>query len=132
MTALSEYLKEFLKKPEIKQALNEDNFKYIYEAINKTRCSLTEFTELMLEMGDNPLDYLTEIPDYFLCRSTLSHFDIPNHIKVIGSKSFIGCVLTKIDLPTALTRIDAGAFCGCSKLTAVNFAKCSKLESINQ
>ena len=63
---MTKELKEFLQREDIKEALASYNFKYIYETVSEQHLlsvsQLVEFTELMLSLGYNPLDYMNYVP----------------------------------------------------------------------
>ena len=143
---MSDKLKEFLNQEDIQEALASYNFKYIYEQLDKLSNQweyIPKFTELMLSVGYNPLDYMDYVPSYFLYDSSIKEFTIPNHIARIGVAAFKGCInLTNITIPDKVTSILKYAFSGCSSLISVTipnsvtsikwnaFSGCSSLTSI--
>lgn len=77
-------------------------------------------TELFLEMGINPLLYVSKVPEGFAFQLDITHIDIPNGITRIGSGAFDGCnKLTSIDIPNSVTSIGDGAFFECEELTNI-------------
>ena len=143
---MSDKLKEFLNQEDIQEALASYNFKYIYEQLDKLSNQweyIPKFTELMLSVGYNPLDYMDYVPGFFLYGSSIKEFTIPNHIKSIDVAAFKGCInLTNITIPDKVTSILKYAFSGCSSLISVTipnsvtsikwnaFSGCSSLTSI--
>ena len=122
---MTQNLKEFLNQKDTQEALASYNFKYIYEQLDKLSNQweyIPEFTELMLSLGYNPLDYMTMVPPYFLYDSSIKEFTIPNHIKSIDVAAFKGCInLTNITIPDSVTSIGTSAFYGCKNLKTVYY-----------
>ena len=143
---MSDKLKEFLNQKDTQEALASYNFKYIYEQLDKLSNQweyIPEFTELMLSLGYNPLDYMTMVPPYFLYDSSIKEFTIPNHIARIDVAAFKGCInLTNITIPDSVTSIGTSAFSNCYGLISITipesveyignevFYRCSSLTSI--
>ena len=142
MVVLKE-LKEFLNEPENQELLNNYKFKEIYEKL--TGLGLVAiFTQLCLESKINPLDYMDEVPTFFMFSNTnIKSFTIPNNIKNIGVSAFEQCSnLTSINLPNNLTKISNSAFQYCLALNNVTipdsvtdienyaFYNCSDLSNI--
>ena len=77
------------------------------------------FTEVMLEAGLNPLEYMTYVPDrYVMGRDNVTgKFVIPNGITRIGEEAFSTCYyLTDVIIPNSVKIIDGGAFSFCHGL----------------
>ena len=129
---MTQNLKEFLNQEDIQEALASYNFKYIYEQLDKLSNQweyIPKFTELMLSVGYNPLDYMDYVPDFFLYDSSIKEFTIPNHIARIDVAAFKGCInLTNITIPDKVTSIGTSAFYECSNL--VNITIPDKVTSI--
>ena len=125
--------------------LEEGNFDELYYRYQREVDLLsTPLTELLMDAGIEPLDYLTHIPKHYLqynesitevvipenikriddsafenCGS-LTSITIPNSVTSIGSYAFMRCVnLTSVTIPDSVTSIGIGAFSGCSSLTSV-------------
>ena len=142
-----EELKKFLERTDIQEALASYNFKYIYDKLRETfsiaSSATCEFTELMLSVGYNPLNYMTYVPKYFLYNSDIKEFKIPDHIKSIGDYAFGECSnLISITIPNSVTSIGEFAFSSCSNLTSITipnsvtsiedgaFYYCNNLETV--
>lgn len=83
---------------------------------------LGKFTEFWLNRGIHPEEYLTELPMYFLCDSSIEEFTIPSNIKSIGNSAFSSCdSLTSITIPDSVTNIGANAFAYSKKLTNIRY-----------
>ena len=125
MDELSEFIINELSKF-IKAHVNEinnNNFAKVYEDTNDslTPCLLTsKLTELFLDAGLEPLEYMQAIPANYLAYSKLTSITIPENITSIGRCAFSGCDgLTSITIPDSVTSIGSAAFENCSGLTSI-------------
>lgn len=125
MNELSEFIMDELSKF-IKAHVNEinnNNFAKVYEDTNDslTPCLLTsKLTELFLDAGLEPLEYMQAIPANYLAYSKLTSITIPENITSIGRCAFSGCdSLTSITIPDSVTSIGSAAFENCSGLTSI-------------
>lgn len=125
MNELSEFIMDELSKF-IKAHVNEinnNNFAKVYEDTNDslTPCLLTsKLTELFLDAGLEPLEYMQAIPANYLAYSKLTSITIPENITSIGRCAFSGCEeLTSITIPDSVTSIGSAAFENCSGLTSI-------------
>ena len=125
MNELSEFIIDELSKF-IKAHVNEinnNNFAKVYEDTNDslTPCLLTsKLTELFLDAGLEPLEYMQAIPANYLAYSKLTSITIPENITSIGRCAFSGCdSLTSITIPDSVTSIGPSAFENCSGLTSI-------------
>ena len=138
---LSEALKTFLLKPNIQEALQNNDFNTLYKELPSDYASY--FTHLMSSLNIDPLKYLDYIPDLFLAHTTIRAINIPSHIKRIGRAAFLNCShLEHITIPDSVMSIGDYAFKGCSGLTNLTipdsvtsignsaFGYCSKLKDI--
>ena len=125
MNELSEFIIDELSKF-IKAHVNEinnNNFAKVYEDTNDslTPCLLTsKLTELFLDAGLEPLEYMQAVPANYLAYSKLTSITIPENITSIGRCAFSGCDgLTSITIPDSVTSIGSAAFEHCSGLTSI-------------
>ena len=125
MDELSEFIMDELSKF-IKAHVNEinnNNFAKVYEDTNDslTPCLLTsKLTELFLDAGLEPLEYMQAVPANYLAYSKLTSITIPENITSIGRCAFSGCDgLTSITIPDSVTSIGSAAFENCSGLTSI-------------
>ena len=122
---LPRYLKKFLSKPEVQEALKDFNIESLYNLYavyirDNWVGDLSILTKLLNTLNIDPLAYLDYIPDYFLRESEIKSIIIPSHIKSIGRDAFSGCTsLTSVTIPDSVTSIGLGAFCECSSLTSI-------------
>ena len=139
---LSEALKTFLLKPNIQEALQNNDFNTLYKELPLDYASY--FTHLMSSLNIDPLKYLDYIPEQFLSYTPIKHIDIPDHITSIGKSAFEHCSrLTSITIPNSVMTIGFKAFYKCSGLTSATigngvmsigwsaFEHCINLMSIN-
>ena len=105
--------------------------------------STEKLTELFLDAGIKPLEYMKEVPKQYLDHSKITAVEIPNNITSIGDYAFRDCNgLTSIDIPDSVTSIGYQAFYSCDGLTSIiipdsvttigkgSFNNCSSLTSI--
>ena len=125
MNELSEFIMDELSKF-IKAHVNEinnNNFAKVYEDTNDslTPCLLTsKLTELFLDAGLEPLEYMQAVPANYLAYSKLTSITIPENITSSGRCAFSGCdSLTSITIPDSVTSIGSSAFENCSGLTSI-------------
>lgn len=125
--------------------LEEGNFDELYSRYQREVDLLsTPLTELLINAGIEPLDYLTHIPKHYLqYNESIAEVVVPENIKGIGDSAFEGCNgLTSITIPDSVTTIGSFAFSGCKGLTSVTisdsvtsidigaFSGCSSLTSV--
>lgn len=138
---LSKALKTILVKPNIQEALQNNDFNTLYKELPSDYASY--FTHLMSSLNIDPLKYLDYIPDLFLADTTIRAINIPSHIKRIGHLAFNHCKgLTSVTIPDSVTSIGQYAFNDCINLTSITipdsvtsigdyaFSNCSGLTSV--
>ena len=122
---LPRYLKKFLSKPEVQEALKDFNIESLYNLYvvyirDNWVGDLGILTKLLNTLNIDPLNYLDYIPNYFLRESEIKSIIIPSHIKSIGRDAFAGCTgLTSVIIPNSVESIGEAAFCDCTGLTSV-------------
>ena len=121
--------------------IDNNNFTELYN-----RCVSTDreqLTAVLYSCDINPLDYLTEIPEWFASRTNITSITIPdivtricwrafsectsltnvtigNSVESIGSYAFYSCNnLTNITVPSSVTYIGEGAFSSCTNLANI-------------
>lgn len=118
---LYDHIKQFIKDNE--ELINQNKFEELYNMLRERGLDVLtrQFTEVLLGIDINPLDYLDYVPNYFLCDSDVTVVNIPNNIRRIGVYAFQNCKnLTNLDLPKGVTSIDNYAFSGCDRLTSIS------------
>lgn len=130
---------------ELKQFINENvdlidqNTKESWEQIYKQlRYSplweLTcEFTKIILDAGINdPASIMGYIPEYYLRKSNIQKYIIPDSVTTIGSWAFCSCEsLTSVEIGDNVTSISVFAFSGCCSLKEIQY-KGTKREAITK
>ena len=117
----SEALKGFFSRPDIKHALEDNNFEHMYKEWANTRYIKAALTEILLAAGIDVLEYLTEIPSHtFFGCGFLTSITIPDSITKIGRYAFICCdSLTSITIPGSVMKIEGNIFGNCPNLKTI-------------
>ena len=108
-----------------KEAINSGNFKPIYnDLLMLDSAGLTsEISQIFLNSGINPLNYLDEVPANFLTTAEIDSITIPNGITRIKNFAFSGTKLTRIKIPDSVTYMGINAFYHCANLKYIKFSK---------
>lgn len=120
---ISQILKKFRKE------IDNNEFEKIYASMYSTgfvRNSYTPyvgiFTEMLTDVGINPLLYMKMIPSYYARGNQIESIYIPNNIMSIYTRAFENCTeLKEVSLPKGLRNISSNAFFGCESLTKLTF-----------
>ena len=122
---ISPEVEKILKKPEIQEAINNNDFAYIYDYISKGNLpmeSAKEFTKIFILAHLDPIKYMDKIPTGFFYEATLSTYTIPNNIKKIEEYAFMACEdLKSLYIPRSVERIESSSFFLCSNLKDIYF-----------
>ena len=108
---MTEQLKQFLLHN--KNSLEEDDFRTLYKNWSRyISDDVSDLTELFLEVGIDPLNYLPEVPaKYAYYSEKVTKIVIPAHIDRILSFAFMGCNnLNEVILPSSIKIIGKFAF----------------------
>lgn len=103
-------LKNFLK--ENIELLQNNDFTSIYKIYKNSYRDVTSLTELFLESGINPLEYMTKVPAHYAEASKLiTEIAIPKTITIIEEYAFSWCVnLQNAYIPKSIKEIKFEAF----------------------
>lgn len=143
---VKEYLNKYPDKlqPLINSKNFDDLYQYIYGEDNNDVLA-GEFTELMFELGINPLNYMTYIPAHFASSDFLTSITIPKNIIEMSDYAFANCYKLKnitFEDDSKLTNIGFRSFLDCKNLEAITlpeqigvinqeaFTGCKNLKSI--
>lgn len=111
-------LKDYIEN--YRDNINQYDFIKIYQEAPIRLNSLSaigRLTELFYKCGVNPLESLSEVPNWFAYDSNIYTIKIPNSIQYIGYNAFKDCkTLTSIIIPKSVTAIETGAFQNCTLL----------------
>lgn len=122
---ISPEVEKILKKPEIQEAINNNDFAYIYDYISKGNLpmeSAKEFTKIFILAHLDPIKYMDKIPTGFFYEATLSTYTIPNNIKKIEEYAFMACnYLKSLYIPGSVERIESSSFFLCPNLKDIYF-----------
>ena len=114
-----------LNNKEIKEAINNNNFDYVYNEIydKLNLSSLNVFTNILKEIEIDPIFYMTSIPaGFFLNNTDLKTYKIPNNIRVIKEYAFARCFnLNSLYIPKSINEIEDNAFYLCENLTHIYY-----------
>ena len=108
-----------------KEEINSGNFKPIYnDFLMLDDAGLTsEISQIFLNSGINPLNYLDEVPANFLMHAEIDSITIPNGITKIKNFAFPYTNLTRIEIPDSVNKIGIYAFYNCTNLKYIKFSK---------
>ena len=141
-----EKFKNFFSDSETQDLLNNNNFKELYNLIDKQNIGIDvtgKLTDLLYNIGIDPLKYMDIVPDFFAWRSNKDHFNIPDTINYIGRGAFDCCYnLKDIYIPQGVTKINWATFRDCKSLKEVfipdsvtsiedAFSGCTSLEKVS-
>ena len=140
MNELSEFIKTHVEE------INKNDFTEVYRDAERAVGvdDIGRLTDLFVDAEINPLLYVKNIPEYYMCRSSHTHIEIPENIVKIGTGAFYGCTgLTSVTISNGVTIIGNHAFDGCTGLTSITipdsvtsigeraFDDCSGLTTVN-
>lgn len=109
-----------------KEAINNGDFESIYNdrLVFFQPMLASEISQIFLNSGINPLNYLNKVPDAFLIGADIDQIEIPDGIIEIRSSAFNNCTnLTKIEIPNSVDKIDVYTFYNCTNLKYIKFSK---------
>ena len=103
---------------QLKPYLEKNDFNGAYKLISKFRSETGKFTDLFLNCGIDPLDYMDEVPDNYATYIHDYQFSLPKHIKKVGEFAF------------AYTRVYTANLENVNKLSEESFSGCKYLNTI--
>lgn len=141
-----EKFKNFFSDFEVQDLLNNNKFEELYKIIDEQNIGIDvtgKLTDLLYNIGIDPLKYMNIIPDSFAWYSKRDHFNIPDNINYIGRGAFDSCYnLKDIHIPQGVTKINWITFRDCKSLKEVYipdsvtsiedaFSGCTSLEKLS-
>ena len=114
----------------LSKEINDNNWEEVYRffgkgsllRFNKYAAYTGIFTEMMENVGINPLLYMKAIPQYYARGNQIEAIYIPDNIISIYTRAFENCTeLKEVSLPKGLRNISSNAFFGCESLTKLTF-----------
>lgn len=93
----------------------------LYNDINGVLVT-SRLTRLLYNIDIDPLDYLTEVPDYFMANvQTRMNLILPNNITAINNFAFFESWLHSLTIPTTCNYFGGRIFEGCKNLGYINY-----------
>lgn len=87
---------------------------------------ISEVSQILINSGINPLDYLNAVPENFLFGSDVTSIKIPSNITEISMHSFAYSNVESIKIPNSVTYMGINAFQECKKLKNITFSNALK------
>ena len=87
---------------------------------------ISEVSEILVNSGINPLDYLDNVPENFLFDANVTSIKIPSNITKISMHSFAYSNVESIKIPNSVTYMGINAFQECKKLKSITFSNALK------
>lgn len=112
-----------LKSGDIKSLYNKIIEGYVTENYNYL---ISEVSQILINSGINPLDYLNDVPENFLFNSDVTSIKIPNNITKISMQSFTYSNVESIKIPNSVNYMGINAFQECEKLKSITFSNALK------
>ena len=115
---------DFISDPIILELLDQRKYEDLYLQATRTLIGYTGIlTDMLHEAEIYPELELFIIPRYFLYDSSITLFDIPNHITAIWEDAFADCEhLIKVTIPDTVNKILENAFMSCPALSEVKMS----------
>ena len=116
-------IKEFLKRDDIQEYIRMEDLDKVYLTYideNNNLAGCAEITNIFIEAGVDPLEYVREIYPYMYAGLRIENITIPQHITVVGYYAFYCCAdLNNIIMSDDIDYIGEGAFKYCKNLTRI-------------
>lgn len=108
-----------------RELVKESNFKELYEQFDNITDYTYEthyLTDIFIEAGIDPLEYMDAVPVGYLYRTDLDlkEINIPDNIKYIYKQAFKEARLRKVTIPKTVIEIVSSAFSDNPSLTEIN------------
>lgn len=108
-----------------KELIQDNNFEELYKKFDNITDYTSDthyLTDILIEAGINPLEYMDAVPPGYLYKTDLNlrAIDIPDNIKYIYVYAFEDARLRKVTLPKTIIKMSKSAFFGNPLLTEIN------------
>ncbi len=95
--------------------VKESKFEKLYEEFDNITDYISDthyLTDIFIEAGINPLEYMSVVPIGYLYKTDLDikEINIPDNIKYIYKQAFEGMMLRKVTIPKTVIKIAQSAF----------------------
>ena len=113
-----ELLQQFLS--ENGKLLEDGKYDELYNNLRYFNKNLIpRVTRALMQMGINPLEKMTNVPDFYAACLDITEIDIPAHISIINNQAFSMCKkLKKVNAPGVIN-VGEYAFEGCESLVDI-------------
>ena len=126
-------IKDYLKSPEIQDALSEENLDFVYSRFFKkwgANSSPNLLTKILIGADVQPLHYMTYIPKYMYAELPVKEITIPSQVSRIEKYAFLRCKdLEKVIIKHDPDSLEQGIFSECPNLTVYCTADCTIIQS---
>jgi hypothetical protein len=113
-------IKEFLKRNDIQELLQEENIDKVYYQYlleNSDIHAATELTDFFGEVEIDVLKYVTTTFPYMFAETAVEHVEIPDNVRDIDDCMFLRCSFLKsVVIPDSVKYIGRKAFAYCTAL----------------
>ena len=115
-------IKEFLRRADIQDLLNENNLDEIYRIwFDELGNDVFILTAFFVDNDIQPLEYMSGTLPYMFLNTKIKNIVIPSNITYISRGCFSHCFeLETIELPEGVTYIGDSAFYNCYKLREIH------------
>lgn len=112
-----------LKSGNIKSLYNKIVEGYVTKNYNYL---ISEVSQILINSGINPLDYLNDVPQNFLFDSDVTSIKIPSNITKISMYSFTYSNVESIKIPNSVDYMGINVFQECKSLKSITFSNALK------
>lgn len=125
MTKISKELQKFIEDNiDLIEKNTKTSWEEVYMIIHDPEYALHPtdigvFSDLMLNIDENPLKYLDYVPPYFLCGTKRTQIDIPEGIEIISTGAFESSSIMDVTIPETCKTIEERAFYECFSLEEI-------------
>ena len=112
-----------LKSGDIKSLYDRIIEGYVTENYNYL---ISEVSQILINSGINPLDYLNGVPENFLFDADVTSIKIPSNITEISMHSFAYSKVESIKIPNSVIYMGINVFQDCKELKSITFSNALK------